>query len=80
MCIIFNVFRRPTAKHVMEQIASVSTVKDDAYGQVNLVDLIHKVDKGEPKVVYYDTAAGSPTGGDQSMKRRIESFQVKVTL
>ena len=56
----------------MEQITGVSTVEDDAYGRVDLVELINKVDKGESKAVqvYYDVA------GDQSMKRRIESFKV----
>ena len=69
---------RPTAKQVMEQIASFSTIEDDAYGPVNLIKLIHKVDEGESKAAYSDTAVG--TQGDQSMKRRIESFKVKITL
>ena len=64
----------------MEQITSVSMVEDDAYGQVDLVELIHKVDKGESRresrVIYYDSAAG--TQGDQSMKRRIDSFKVNL--
>ena len=63
----------------MEQIASFSTVEDDAYGPVNLIKLIHRTDEGESKAAYYyDTAAG--TQGDQSMKRRIESFKVKIAL
>ena len=57
----------------MEQIASVSTMEDSAhYGQVNLVELIHKVDRGDSRAAYYDTE------GDQSMKRRIESFKVSI--
>ena len=60
----------------MEQIASISTVEDDAYGQVNLVELIHKVDKGEPKAAYYETPVGAQ--GDGFMKRRVESFKVNL--
>ena len=61
----------------MEQIASISTVEDDAaYGQVNLVELINKVDKGEPKAAYYEIPVGAQ--GDGFMKRRIESFKVFI--
>lgn len=50
----------------MEQIASVSTVEDDAHGLVvNLIELIHKV---ESKAAYYGAA-----GTNQS---RIENFKV----
>ena len=60
----------------MEQIASVSTVEDGAtYRQVNLVELINKVDKGEP----YEMAAGTQDDRDQSMQRRIESLKVSIT-
>jgi hypothetical protein len=61
----------------MEQIASVSTIEDDAaYGQVNLVELIHKADKGEQRASYYETPVG--TQGDGSMQRRIKSFKVRI--
>ena len=61
----------------MEQIASISTVEDDAaYGQVNLVELINKVDKGEPKAAYYETQAW--TQGDEFMKRRIQNYKVNL--
>lgn len=56
----------------MDQIISILRVEDDVYGKVNLIELIHKVDKEEPKATYYDTA------GDQTMKRRIESFKVRI--
>ena len=63
----------------MEQIASISTVEDDAaYGQVNLVELINKVDKGEPKTAYYEIPIGAAQG-DGSMKRRVESFKVNLS-
>lgn len=70
-----HAYYRPTAEQVMQQIISVSTVEDDAhYGQVNLVELIHKVDQSESKAITYDTATEAQ--GDQSMKRRIESLKV----
>ena len=57
----------------MEQIASVSTIEDDvAYGQVNLVELINKVNKREPKAAYYETPQD-----DGGMKRRIENYKVR---
>ena len=59
----------------MEQIVSVATVEDDAYGQVNLVELIHKADQGESKAAYYDI---DTAGGDQIMKRRISNFKVEI--
>ena len=44
----------------MEQIISVSAVEEsDAYGLVNLMKLMHKIDEGESKSTYYDTAAGT---------------------
>ena len=44
----------------MEQIISVSAVEEsDAYGPVNLMKLMHKIDEGESKATYYDTAAGT---------------------
>ena len=58
----------------MKKIAGISTVEDDAYGQVDLVECISKIDKGKSKAAYYDTAIG--TQGDQSMKHQIESFKV----
>ena len=62
----------------MEQIASISTVEDDvAYGQVNLVELINKVDKGEPKAACYEIPVGAQ--GDGFMKRRVESFKVNLS-
>ena len=68
---------RPAAKQVMEQITSVSVVEDEAYGQVNLVELINtsKTDKGEPKLMYYELVAGTQ-GDQQGMKRRIDNFKV----
>jgi hypothetical protein len=61
----------------MEQIASVSTIEDDAtYGQVNLVELINKADKGEPNAIHYETPVETKDG--QSMQRRIESFKVRI--
>ena len=61
----------------MEQIATILTVEDDAaYGQVNLVELIHKVDKGEPKATCYETPVG--TQGNGFMKRRIENYKVNL--
>ena len=73
----FYHYYRPTAKQLMEQIASISTIEDDvAYGQVNLVELINKVDKGESKAAYYEIPVGAQ--GDGFMKRRIESFKVFI--
>ena len=62
----------------MEQIASIFIVEDGAaYGQVNLVELINKVDKGEPKAAYSETPVG--TQGDE-MKRRIKNYKVRFYI
>lgn len=55
----------------MEKIVSVCGTEDEAYGQVNLVELINKAAKVESKVMYEPTASKY-----DPMKRRINDFKV----
>ena len=55
----------------METMANVSTTDDDAYCEVDLVDLLNKAE--EPKPLYYDAA---PLRREGSQKRRINDFKV----
>ena len=54
----------------MEIISSVSTKEDDAYGEVDLVDLINKAELPKP---LYDVA---PMRRGDSKRRRINDFKV----
>lgn len=56
----------------MDKITAVCSSEDDAYGQVDLVELINKADKAEPRATYELTAAKQ----DDAMKRQIVDFKV----
>ena len=67
---ISDVDCRLTARNVMEKIVSICAKEDDAYGQVDLVELINRAD---PNLLYDIT----PTKRGGSLRRRIYDFKVK---
>ena len=73
-----SLYFRLTAAKVMKQLGSIYTDEDDPYIEVNLVDLISKVDEKESKLSPSSSLNESfnESSAENFMQRRIKEFKV----